>query len=152
MPSNDFLSPIQFDSINPDNDDVIQDCCNRLSDYGWVLLRGFDTDLNFFSRLTSHFCSKLSFDPARESIDESTQKVDASTAAIGLHIENGNTPFPPDIVGFYSKQSAKNGSQTTLCDGVRIYAELSGELSMSALPWVRSHLPISVSIQRPSSG
>lgn len=128
MPSDDFLSPQQFDSINPDNDDVIQACRNRLSEYGWVLLRGFDTDLNVFSRLTSHFCSKLSFDPARECIDESTQKVDAGTAAIGLHIENGNTPFPPDIVGFYSKHSAKNGSQTTLCDGVRIYAQMSQEL------------------------
>ncbi len=128
MNSRNVLSPQQFNSTNPATCEVVQSCHTKLKNHGWVLLRGFDVDLNVFSQLIGAFCSKLSFDPAREYTSESTQKVDAGTAAIGLHIENGNTPFPPDIVGFYSKKSAIFGSQTTLCDGVDIYEQLSEDL------------------------
>jgi len=40
---------------------------------------------------------------------------------IGLHIENGNTPRCPDIVTFFAERAAFEGSQTTICDGVRIW-------------------------------
>jgi hypothetical protein len=123
-----YLSATQFETINAVDCRVIKECNTRLRTCGWALLRGFNTDLTVFSHLIHQFCNRLSFDPAREHSNESTQKVDAGTAAIGLHIENGNTPFPPDIVGFYSKQSAKNGSQTTLCDGVQVYQNLPKNL------------------------
>ena len=128
MKSSHFLTAQQFNTSNATDNAVIQACRNRLEDKGWVIMRGFNADINIFSQLISNFCSKLSFDPARDFSNESTQKVDAGTAAVGLHIENGNTPFPPDIIGFYSKRSAKNGSQTTLCDGVEVYQQLSAAL------------------------
>lgn len=101
--------------------DTITKAKQQLQKSGWVLLRGFNHDLEAFSALVSHFCSKLTFDPAREFTNDTAQKVDAGTQAIGLHIENGNTPFPPDVVAFYSRKSASVGSQTTLCDGQKIF-------------------------------
>lgn len=95
---------------------------------GWVLLRGFDFNLTRFSELLNELCATLTFDPAREYGNSATQKVDAGTDAVGLHIENGNTPLPPDLVAFFSQKSALTGSQTTVCDGAELYQHLSTEL------------------------
>ncbi len=88
---------------------------------GFVLFRGFSMDLDGFSELTARFCKRLTFDPAREQSSEHTQKVDAGFGPIGLHIENGNTPVRPDLVAFYCRHAAFEGSQTTLCDGARLF-------------------------------
>ncbi|OUR63288.1 hypothetical protein A9Q73_09565 [Bermanella sp. 47_1433_sub80_T6] len=100
----------------------------QLNQQGWSLLRGFEHDLEKFSTLVAGFCHKLTFDPAREFSNDSTQKVNAGTAAIGLHIENGNTPFPPNLVAFYSRKSAQQGSQTTLCDGAQLFNAMPAHL------------------------
>ncbi len=100
----------------------------QLDHQGWSLLRGFEHNLEKFSSVVAGFCNKLTFDPAREFSNDTTQKVNAGTAAIGLHIENGNTPFPPNMVAFYSRKSAKQGSQTTLCDGAQLYGALPASL------------------------
>lgn len=127
MDNNQFLYADEMGTKNALDSRALELCLNNLKTDGWVLLRGFDSDLSVFSNLVSHFCVKLTFDPAREYVDQSTQKVDAGTGPIGLHIENGNTPFPPDIIGFYSKKSASSGSQTTICDGATIYEALSDD-------------------------
>lgn len=101
---------------------------SELQTHGAVLLRDYQVNLEGFSGLVSQLCSKVSIDPARFSSTDSTQQVDAGTAAVGLHIENANTPSPPDIVMFYSQKSAKSGSQTTWCDGVRLYDSLPDRL------------------------
>ena len=131
MNSNEFLQAGKLGTDNVMDSKILEQCQLKLEINGWVLLRGFDSNLNVFSNLVSHFCGRLTFDPAREYVDKSTQKVDAGTDAIGLHIENGNTPFPPDIVGFYSKKSASCGSQTTLCDGAAVFKALSDELKQT---------------------
>ncbi len=95
---------------------------------GWVLLRGFDSNLTKFSGLLQQFCQHLTFDPAREFADKSSQKVNAGKESVGLHIENGNTPFPPEYVGFYCAKSAKSGSQTTVCDGRTLFKNMPDEL------------------------
>lgn len=109
-------------------DNVLADAKQILANSGWVLLRNFDLSLTNFSRVMKAMCRQLTFDPAREYSNDSTQKVNAGTAAVGLHIENGNTPLPPDLIAFYSAKSAKSGSQTTVCDGAEIYQHMSNEL------------------------
>jgi hypothetical protein len=104
--------------------EVITHVKKTLNDSGWVLLRGFNPSLPKFSEFLKHFCSELTFDPAREFADQSSQKVNAGKDADGLHIENGNTPFPPNVVAFYSAKSAKEGSQTTLCDGAKLFQNM----------------------------
>ena len=128
MNANEILQAHDLHTTDILDAKVTQACSRQLATNGWVLLRGFEVNLDRFSQLVSKFCSKLTFDPAREYSNQSTQKVDAGIREIGLHIENGNTPFPPDLIGFYSKRSAKHGSQTTICDGVTVYENLSEPL------------------------
>ncbi|MBA6295039.1 TauD/TfdA family dioxygenase [Colwellia sp. MB02u-9] len=111
--------------------EVVNQAKQKLNNNGWVLLRGFDASLPKFSELLKQFCHELTFDPAREFADKSSQKVNAGIDAVGLHIENGNTPFPPNLVAFYSEKSAKQGSQTTLCDGAELYQNMSAQLQQA---------------------
>lgn len=104
---------------------VLSNIKDYLKSDGWVLLRGFDMDMTSFSAITSQLCKTITFDPARENTDKSTQKVDAGLGPIGLHIENGNTPVCPDVVAFYSTKAAFEGSQTTICDGRRVFEAFS---------------------------
>lgn len=104
------------------------DILMELQTHGWTLLRGYHYDVETFSQLMSQLCQTLTYDPARQNITSEAQKVDAGTHAIGLHIENGNTPMPPDVIAFFSELSAKKGSQTTICDGHAVYQALSPEL------------------------
>lgn len=97
---------------------------NTLVEQGWVLLRHEQYDVASFSELMSRLCQKLTYDPARENVTQQSQKVDAGTQAVGLHIENGTTPLPPDIIAFFSEKSASQGSQTTLCDGHQVWQSL----------------------------
>mgnify|MGYP000008525507 CR=1 FL=1 len=110
-------------SVNP----AILECIKgHLATDGWTLLRGFQMDMPAFSAITSQLCKTITFDPARENTDKTTQKVDAGLGPIGLHIENGNTPVCPDIVAFYSTKAAFEGSQTTICDGRRVFDAFLG--------------------------
>ncbi len=88
---------------------------------GWTLLRGFRPDMGQFAGLVSTLCSRVTFDPSRSHSSDRTQMVDAGLGPIGLHIENGNTPRCPDIVTFFAERAAFEGSQTTICDGVRVW-------------------------------
>lgn len=114
-----------------------------LSTRGWILLRGEDYSLAEFSELISSLCRDLTFDPARQYVSDQAQKVDAGSEAIGLHIENGNTPLPPDIVAFHSEKSASTGAETTFCDGALVYRHLSNELkaALSQPMTVTRYLP-----------
>jgi alpha-ketoglutarate-dependent taurine dioxygenase len=100
----------------------------QLIEQGWVLLRNEHYDVTSFSELMNGLCQRLTYDPARENITRQSQKVDAGTQAMGLHIENGSTPLPPDIIAFYSEKSASRGSQTTLCDGHEVWKNLPDAL------------------------
>jgi hypothetical protein len=104
---------------------VLSEVKNYLDSDGWALLRGFKMDMPTFSGITSQLCKTITFDPAREYSEKNTQKVDAGLGAIGLHIENGNTPVCPDVVAFYSAKAAFEGSQTTICDGRRVFEAFS---------------------------
>ena len=88
---------------------------------GWTLLRGFAPDMQGFADLVGRLCRTVTFDPARVHSTDKTQMVDAGLGPIGLHVENGNTPRCPDIVAFFSQRAAFEGSQTTICDGARLF-------------------------------
>ncbi|MGP4118455.1 TauD/TfdA family dioxygenase [Psychrobacter aquimaris] len=116
--------PSSVTPLLPKTSDILME----LQTHGWTLLRGCHYDVETFSQLMNQLCQTLTYDPARQNITSEAQKVDAGTHAIGLHIENGNTPMPPDVIAFFSELSAKKGSQTTICDGHAVYQALSPEL------------------------
>ncbi|MFD2882950.1 TauD/TfdA family dioxygenase [Pseudomonas lini] len=96
-----------------------------LGHYGVVLLRNCIHNAEDFSAYVKQNSSRLSLDPARVMVGGAAQLVDAGRQAIGLHCENGNSPFWPDITWFYCQEAPRKGSQTTLCDGEKVLAKLS---------------------------
>lgn len=109
----------------------------RLMSYGFVVLRNFEVDLHTFSAFVKRHSKRLSLDPARVLHDSQgkpvAQKVDAGTDAVGLHCENGNSPFWPDVCWFYCEMPPRQGSQTTVCDGVEVFNELSASARQKLL-------------------
>ncbi len=101
----------------------------QLAVAGFLLFRGFPVGLTEFSDFVRAHSSRITLDPARSFRGgEVAQEVDAGTAAIGLHLENGNSPFGPDLTWFHCERAASSGSQTTLCDGYRVWDEASPEV------------------------
>ncbi|MBV1774961.1 TauD/TfdA family dioxygenase [Burkholderiaceae bacterium DAT-1] len=99
----------------------------QLSETGFILFRGFDVNLDGFSRLVQKLSTRVTLDPARtfHGQGDVAQKVDAGVDPVGLHCENGNSPFMPHLCWFYCQQAAAHGSQTTVCDGYRAWDALS---------------------------
>jgi alpha-ketoglutarate-dependent taurine dioxygenase len=97
----------------------------QLAEAGFLLFRGFDTDIDKFNAFVKRLSSLVVADPAREFFGEAAQKVDAGFQPVGLHLENGNSPFRPDLTWFFCQKAAREGSQTTVCDGYRVWESLS---------------------------
>ena len=97
----------------------------QLRKYGFLLFRNFSTDIEIFTELVNKMSNQISLDPARQHVSKSAQLVDAGYDAIGLHCENGNSPFWPELCWFYCVLAPKKGSQTTVCDGRLVWHHLS---------------------------
>lgn len=97
----------------------------KLAEHGYLVLRDFEVGIEGFSRLVRQSSARISLDPARSFNGDTAQKVDAGTAPVGLHCENGNSPFWPDLCWFYCEREPEQGSQTTICDGMAVYEAMS---------------------------
>ncbi len=104
--------------------DVAPILLDQLREAGHLLLRGFGPSLADFNDLVRKASGKVTLDPARQFHGDIAQLVDSGTDAIGLHIENGATPYPPDLLWFHCVTAARSGSQTTVCDGRRVWERL----------------------------
>ncbi|MFH8613335.1 TauD/TfdA family dioxygenase [Streptomyces sp. NPDC018029] len=96
-----------------------------LADAGHLLIRGFDPGVEEFNELVRRYSSRTTLDPARTFHGDAAQKVDSGHDPIGLHLENGATPFAPDLLWFHCVKAARSGSETTVCDGFRVWDALS---------------------------
>lgn len=97
-----------------------------LAETGYLLCSGFRVDLAAFSQFVLAHSSRVTLDPARVFHGgKIAQKVDAGTDAMGLHLENGNSPFRPDLTWFFCQKAASAGSQTTVCDGYEVWRRVS---------------------------
>ncbi|MFG2117083.1 TauD/TfdA family dioxygenase [Streptomyces sp. NPDC048718] len=93
-----------------------------LAEAGFLVLRGFAPSIEDFSLFVKNHSDRVTLDPARSFHGgDVAQKVDAGTDAVGLHLENGNSPFIPDLTWFLCEKAASSGSQTTVCDGYRVW-------------------------------
>jgi len=78
---------------------------------------------------------------------------------MGLHRENGNLPFNPDLQWFYCLEPAAVGSETTMCDGQRVLFDLSAKTRKSfenrdiryvrRIPWSNVKRFLSIELQLP---
>jgi hypothetical protein len=97
-----------------------------LGEYGVILFRNCIHNPVDFSAYVKAHSSRLSLDPARTMVGGAAQLVDAGIHAVGLHCENGNSPFWPDLTWFYCEEAPRK-SQTTICDGEAVLAKLSAD-------------------------
>ncbi|WP_369946026.1 TauD/TfdA family dioxygenase [Vitiosangium sp. GDMCC 1.1324] len=98
----------------------------KLATSGYLIFRGFPADLSVFSEFVKSYSSRVTLDPARKFHGGNVaQKVDAGVDAMGLHLENGNSPFRPDLTWFFCERAATRGSQTTVCDGYEVWEKAS---------------------------
>lgn len=119
QPDRAMIGRRQFDGMTTDA------LYSLLGEYGVVLFRGCMRGTEEFSQFVTTHSSRLSLDPARTMVAGAAQLVDAGVDAVGLHCENGNSPFWPDIAWFYCAEAPRKGSQTTICDGEVVLARLS---------------------------
>ena len=90
---------------------------DTLKKSGYLVCRGFEADVTAFSAFVAAHSTRVTLDPARQFSSAHAQKVDAGYDEIGLHIENGAGPLIPEVCWFYCEKAAREGSQTTVCDG-----------------------------------
>lgn len=95
------IEPAQFATL------TTQALYELLGTYGVVLMRDCIHEAETFSRFVKNNSSRLSLDPARTMVGGAAQLVDAGTQEIGLHCENGNSPFWPDITWFYCQEAPR---------------------------------------------
>jgi hypothetical protein len=96
-----------------------------LAQAGYLIIRGLRPTAGDFSSLVRHYSSRITLDPARAFHGDTAQEVDSGYGPIGLHVENGGTPYAPDLLWFCCMKAARTGSQTTVCDGFRVWDALS---------------------------
>lgn len=108
-----------------------QEVVRELATAGFLLFRGFDTGVDAFNGFVDKHSRLVISDPARSFEGNAAQMVDAGTAAVGLHLENGNSPFMPDLTWFLCTLAPSNGSQTTVCDGYEVWDRLSEDAKLA---------------------
>ncbi|MDO4641052.1 MAG: TauD/TfdA family dioxygenase [Neisseria sp.] len=109
------------------------DLLQQLAKNGYLILRNFNHSIDSFSCLVRQSSGRISLDPARSFDGNTAQKVDAGYDKVGLHCENGNSPFWPDLCWFYCQKAPKLGSQTTVCDGKIVYNYMSSKAKLAFL-------------------
>ncbi|CAG9203510.1 TauD/TfdA family dioxygenase [Burkholderia vietnamiensis] len=131
----------------------------QLAHSGVVIFRNFADTLDDFNRFVSLHSARVTFDPARKTSTENTAEIDAGELEMGLHRENGNLPFTPDLQWFYCLEPARVGSETTICDGQRVLQELTPAVRRlfeqrqikysRRIPWPNVQRFLSVELQLP---
>jgi alpha-ketoglutarate-dependent taurine dioxygenase len=142
---------------------------NLYKQYGALLFRGFDFEVEIFRDFTQTYCSHAAFNdsPGRDTVDHESniQTVNLGDEAFPLHAELSRTPWRPDVCWFACVTPAEHDGQTYICDGVKIVKEMSPEsraaleqrgfryTQPSRLPWaqfwLRSEKPSAELLRNP---
>lgn len=111
-------------------DDEIWD---SLASHGAILFRGFGLDADGFYDVASRFSRGFLVSPFGDrkpaSDRNELQTVTVGQAGLSLHFEYGNSPLRPDLLWFYCRKAASEGTggETLLADGAAIFEKLRPE-------------------------
>lgn len=94
---------------------------------GFIIFRGFNTTPKNLLKFTNKFTIRYANDASRREIiyEKKIRTVDEGTMEMPLHSEASYSPSWPEIVWFYCAKPPRNSGWTTICDGKKIYQELS---------------------------
>jgi alpha-ketoglutarate-dependent taurine dioxygenase len=102
---------------------------NLFKSSGIILFRGFEVTDQTFPSFVSPFTSQFLRDYGNSKTSDPSggfvQSVTLGTKPIELHCENAVSAERPDIIWFYCAAPALKGGETTFCDGVTVWRQLS---------------------------
>jgi alpha-ketoglutarate-dependent taurine dioxygenase len=102
---------------------------NLFKSSGIILFRGFEVSDQTFPSFVSPFTSQFLRDYGNSKTSDPSggfvQSVTLGTKPIELHCENAVCAERPDIIWFYCAAPALKGGETTFCDGVTVWQQLS---------------------------
>ena len=113
-----------FSSINIDKNEIIK----LFEKNGAILFRDFDFSPQNILEFTNSFTEKYSRDADRRNTrfdKKNIRDVDLGTDAHTLHSEGSYSPVSPEIIWFYCNIPPKEGGETILCDGMKLWNQLS---------------------------
>lgn len=110
-----------------------EDIWEALDSHGAILFRGFEADADgfyeFASRFTRGFLVSPFSDRKAASQTNELQTVTLGKAGLSLHFEYGTSPMRPDVIWFYCRKAAAEGTggETLLADGAAVFDRLRPE-------------------------
>ncbi|MER7403725.1 TauD/TfdA family dioxygenase [Streptomyces sp. NPDC000070] len=100
--------------------------------YGALIFRGYDvSDPTKMHSFASKFSTRFNRDRIRPTVPGSDGYVQAVLEGQGFvepHAEQANSPFRPDALWFCCKTPSKDGGETLLWDGIRVWERLGDDL------------------------
>ena len=96
---------------------------------GCIIFRGFNTTPKNLLKFTNKFTIRYANDANRRDIiyGKKIKTVDEGTMEMPLHSEASYSPSWPEIVWFYCAKPPQKSGWTTVCDGKKIYQQLSAD-------------------------
>lgn len=98
--------------------------------YGVILFRRFELEAKEITKFTDIYTEKYARDAYRRKIrfeEKNIRDVDLGRDAHTLHSEGSYSPASPEIIWFYCNKAPSKGGETILCDGIRLWKNLSTE-------------------------
>ena len=104
---------------------------------GMLLFRGFEVNKQTFPAFVGTFTSQFLRDYGNSKKSDPdggfVQSVTVGSKPIDLHCENAVCAERPDIIWFYCATPAAIGGETTFCDGIAVWRELSDSTKQAFL-------------------
>ena len=122
---------IIYNSKNENLFDIqYNDTVSLFEQYGIILFRGFKLNGGELTKFTDIYTQEYSGDALRRKIRFDNRKirnVDYGFSKVDLHSEASFTPSWPELVWFYCNVAPNNGGETILCDGIKLWDDLTAE-------------------------
>jgi alpha-ketoglutarate-dependent taurine dioxygenase len=113
----------------------VQEIQKLFKSSGMILFRDFKLTEQTFPAFVDLFTSQFLIDygNSKKPAGGFVQSVTIGSKPIELHCENATSAERPDIIWFYCATPAVSGGETTVCDGVAVWNELSNSTKESFL-------------------
>ena len=98
--------------------------------YGIIIFRGFELNGKEITKFTDIYTQAYSGDALRREIrfdNKKIRNVDYGFSSVDLHSEASFAPSWPELIWFYCNRPPNSGGETILCDGIKLWDNLSAE-------------------------
>ena len=146
--------------------DLYQEVVSLFEENGVILFRDFIIKPEEITEITNRYTEKYSGEALRRSSQYGQKAVhDVDTSGVGedgqiisggavdFHSESSFSPAWPEIIWFYCNMPPRKSGKTILCDGIKLWKNLSTETKSFFLANpIRYQLQIPIAKERPGKG